>query len=134
MCRKILVVDDNKNNLEVFRRLLSRRGYELFETQNDLEAHLVATECQPGLILMSMKRPTIGRMISLCSLRRNPDTRHVPIVAITGKTLVEEVKDTVGFGFNDFLPLPFDETKLFEVVDRHFPEGMIITGKDYLEH
>lgn len=134
MSKKILVVDNNEDNLAIFRNLLDQIGCEVFATRNDLEADLVAMECKPGLIFMSMRSPSIGRMISLCGLRRNPNTRHIPLVAVTAKTLVEEIRETVGFGFNDFLHLPFDESKLKAIIDRYFQPGITITGCEYSTH
>jgi putative two-component system response regulator len=111
--QRILIVDDNPDNIFLSRELLSSRGYEVV-TATNADAALAAIQAQhPDLILLDVIMP--GRSgYEICrELKENPDTRLIPIVMITGLTDMESKVRGIEAGADDFLNKPIFPEELF---------------------
>lgn len=127
MRKKILVIEDNQQNLHRFHEFLDRNGYEVYETDNDLEARTIALNCKPGLIIINISRISLSLIASLVALRQNPDTCCIPIIGYTKRETLMELKRMVGFCLNALLAKPFHLRKLGTLIDQHFPKGLAIS-------
>src|SRR5262245_2283406 len=111
--QRILIVDDNPDNIFLSRELLSSRGYDV-TTATNAEAAIAAIQAQhPDLILLDVIMP--GRSgYEICrELKENPDTRLIPIVMITGLTDMESKVRGIEAGADDFLNKPIFPEELF---------------------
>ena len=82
--QRILLVDDNPENLTLLSALLDMRGYSVLTAATAEAAHELITRQAPDLVLLDVVLP--GRSgYELCrELKENPETRLVPVVLITG--------------------------------------------------
>ena len=111
--QRILVVDDNPDNIILTRELLNARGYEVI-TATTGEAGIAAVHAQhPDLILLDVVLP--GRSgYEIChELKEDPDTRLIPIVMITGLTDREDRIRGIEAGADEFLNKPIFPEELF---------------------
>ena len=111
--QRILIVDDNPDNIFLSRELLSSRGYDV-TTATNAEAAVAAIQAQhPDLILLDVIMP--GRSgYEICrELKENPETRLIPIVMITGLTDMESKVRGIEAGADDFLNKPIFPEELF---------------------
>jgi putative two-component system response regulator len=111
--QRILIVDDNPDNIFLSRELLSSRGYEV-TTATNADAAIAAIQAQhPDLILLDVIMP--GRSgYEICrELKDNPETRLIPIVMITGLTDMESKVRGIEAGADDFLNKPIFPEELF---------------------
>jgi CheY-like chemotaxis protein len=109
MANKILIVDDDPNNLEVVLEFLSDKPDELLYAPNGKRAIELAIQELPDLILMDWEMPVLNGLEAVKELQSNPYTKHIPIIIATGVMLepqnLEEALDT---GAVDFLRKPFN--------------------------
>jgi putative two-component system response regulator len=111
--QRILIVDDNPDNIFLSRELLSSRGYDV-TTATNADAAMAAIQAQhPDLILLDVIMP--GRSgYELCrELKENVQTRLIPVVMITGLTDIESKVRGIEAGADDFLNKPIFPEELF---------------------
>jgi CheY-like chemotaxis protein len=81
--KKILIVEDNNASREILVLRLISMGYQAIEAQNGKEALARAEADKPDLIFMDMGLPEIDGLKTSAMLKQNPQTSHIPIVALT---------------------------------------------------
>src|SRR3990172_7169260 len=80
---KILIVEDNPVNLELAKDILENHGFEVLAATNGLEALQIIQKVLPDLILMDLQLPGMSGLAVIESLKADPATAHLPIVAVT---------------------------------------------------
>jgi CheY-like chemotaxis protein len=102
MPKRVLVVDDNANNLMLEKDLLEVAGFEVFEAENAADGIAIARKEKPDIILMDVRLPDMRGTEAARILRQDEDTRDIPIVFVTAAVMaegIEEVKDIPNSGF-----------------------------------
>ncbi len=82
--KKILLVEDSKFLRMATERALARAGYEMSSAGDGEEGLRLAREIVPDLILLDMLLPKISGPEVLAKLKKDPETRGIPVVALTG--------------------------------------------------
>lgn len=107
--RRILVVDDDLTNRLVVRMLLERRGFVVIEAESGAKALDIVASGDCDLVLMDLSMPQMDGFETTRRLREGPGaTRHLPIVALTAHTSVEEREACAACGMDGFLEKPFN--------------------------
>src|SRR5579859_1301977 len=111
--QRILVVDDNPDNILLTRELLNARGYEVI-TATTGEAGIAAVHAQhPDLVLLDVVLPGRSGYEVCRELKEDPETRLIPIVMITGLTDREDRIRGIEAGADEFLNKPIFPEELF---------------------
>lgn len=105
---KILVVEDNPDNLALVRFLLERTGYQVFTAGNGLEALRLARENHPDLMLLDLAIPELDGWATARALKADPNTRDIPIVALTAYTMPGDQQRALEAGCQGFIPKPIN--------------------------
>ena len=105
----ILVVDDEKLNLEVLGNILSE-DYTVYMTKSGLSAIKMANKYLPDLILLDIIMPDINGYEILSALKSSEQTRHIPVIIITGLNRVEDEEKGLAMEAADFIHKPFSAT------------------------
>ena len=113
----ILVVEDNIDNYELVRTILGLAGYDTFLAVNGRDGVNAARKQKPDLILMDMALPEMDGWDATKRIRQDPETAHIPMVALTVHTLPRERKRALEAGVDAYLPKPFDATQFLQVVE-----------------
>ena len=123
MSERVLVVEDNDKNLKLFRDLLEYAGFTVDVAVTGEEAVKQATDSVPDLILMDLQLPGIDGHEALAQLRANPDTRGVPVVALTASAMPMDRDRALSAGFDGFLEKPIKVRDFPEQVRQHLRNG-----------
>ena len=102
----ILVVDDEKFNLEVLCNILTPE-YTVYLTKNGSSAINMAQKYMPDLILLDIIMPEISGYDVLAALKSKEETKHIPIIFITGLNKVEDEEAGLALDAVDFIHKPF---------------------------
>ncbi len=108
---RILVVDDEKLNVELLEGILSE-NYEVVSAYNGKEALLEVEKNPPDLILLDIMMPGMTGYEVCKELKGNEKTLHIPILMVTGLTEKTEKIKGLEAGADDFLNKPVDVTEL----------------------
>jgi len=109
---KILLVEDNELNRDMLARRLKRHGMEVVEALDGSQALAVAAAEQPDLILMDMNLPGIDGWEATRSLRADPATQHIPVIALTAHAMVGDRERALAVGCNEYETKPVDFVRL----------------------
>lgn len=121
--RKILLVEDNKINLEIEVELLQDMGF-LVDTATDGSIAVEKIQSsQPGdysLVLMDIQMPVMDGYHATMAIRQmeNPELANIPIVALSANTLEEDRKRSMECGMNAHLAKPVNMPQLMEMIEK----------------
>lgn len=109
---KILVVDDDPDQLEMLHLYLKQAGYAIGTATNGIEALKKALSVSPDLILLDLVLPELDGFTVCEKLRKDPATAATPIIILTG--LTGQIGRITGLsaGANDYVPKPYDPMQL----------------------
>jgi two-component system cell cycle response regulator DivK len=103
---RILVVEDNALNLKLVRDVLQVAGYEVVEATTGEQGIVLAVEAHPDLILMDLQLPGIDGSEALRSLRADPRTHAIPVVAVSAFAMKADRERAYRDGFDGYLEKP----------------------------
>jgi len=110
--RKILIVDDDTQVLKLLRTSLEMHGFEVIEGHNGKEAVDLNHRYQPDLILMDLNMPQMSGMAACEMIKRQEQTRYVPIILLTAINSTEDKTRGLDSGADDYLTKPFEMQEL----------------------
>ena len=113
----ILVVEDNLDNYELVRTILEMVGYDTFLADNGRDGVTAARKQKPDLILMDMALPEMDGWSATKLIREDPETAHIPMIALTVHTLPLERKRALDAGVDAYLSKPYDAGQLIRLVE-----------------
>ena len=113
----ILVVEDNLDNYELVRTILELAGFDSFLAVNGRDGVTAARKQKPDLILMDMSLPEMDGWNATKLIRQDPETAHIPMIALTVHTLPIERKRALDAGVDAYLPKPYDAGQLIRLVE-----------------
>jgi PAS domain S-box-containing protein len=114
---KVLVVDDIEKNRTLIKTFLIDSNLKIFEAKNGLEGIQKSIEVEPDLILMDIKMPGIDGNEAFKRLRKMPQFKETPIIAITASLHIKNIENK----FNDVLYKPIDLDKLVFMLIKYLP-------------
>lgn len=121
--KTILYVEDNEYNLKIVRQLLSRTSYRLIEAMDGEQGVAAARRELPDLILMDIQLPKISGLDATRELRRDPNTAHIPIIAITSFALSGDSEKAKDAGATAYLAKPYSPRELLQLIRELAPEN-----------
>lgn len=114
----VLVVDDAPNTLEVLRRNLTSKGYQVFTAPGVVEAIKTLDTTPIDLVITDLKMPRVSGLDLIKHVREN--FKNTEVMMITGYATVGGAVEAVKTGAEQYLPKPFTDEELFSAVQRAF--------------
>ncbi len=114
---KILLVEDNEMNRDMLSRRLIRRGYEVVIAVDGEQAIAMTSSEAPALILMDMSLPIIDGWTATQTIKNNPETQEIPIIALTAHAMSGDREKALAAGCNDYDTKPIEIKRLLEKVE-----------------
>jgi EAL domain-containing protein (putative c-di-GMP-specific phosphodiesterase class I)/PleD family two-component response regulator len=105
---RILVVDDEESNLDLFSRRLTRAGYLVDTARDGLEALQIAERGQIDLVLLDQMMPGLSGLQVLSELRKKYTAQQLPVIMVTALTDSSQVVEALDHGSNDYVTKPVD--------------------------
>jgi two-component system, cell cycle response regulator DivK len=116
---RILLAEDNENNLKLFRDVLQVNGFETLEATTGEDAIELATRNDPILILMDIRLAGLDGVAALHRLREDERTASIPVVALTAQAMAGDRERFLETGFDDYISKPVNVREFLAVVRRH---------------
>ena len=121
MSRLILVVEDQKDNRQIIRDLLSTQDYEVAEAENGVEALAAVAKRRPDLILMDIQMPIMDGYETTRRIKADPATNGIPIIAVTSYALTGDEQKARDAGCDDYVAKPYSPRQLLAKVRQYLP-------------
>jgi two-component system cell cycle response regulator len=106
MAARILVIEDNQENLELMTYLLAAFGHTTLKAMDGEEGLRVATSERPDLVLCDLQMPKADGFEVARQLRRDPRFAEVPIIAVTAYAMRDDRDKVMAAGFDGYITKP----------------------------
>ena len=125
---KILIAEDDQNNIEILTDLLADEGYELIIATTREDTIRLATSEAPDLILMDVQMPdsksndVLNREAGVEAARAikgNEGTKHIPVIALTAHNMLHQKERILGAGCDGLQAKPYDFAALLDTIESH---------------
>ena len=114
---KILYVEDNDDNIYMLTRRLVRKGYEVVVAMDGEAGIEVARREAPALILMDLSLPVIDGWETTRRLKAEPETRAIPVIALTAHAMEGDREKALAAGCDDFDTKPVELPRLLGKIE-----------------
>jgi len=105
---KLLIVDDEPENIELLTRRLTRRGFTVVSALTADEGFALAVAERPDVILMDIKMPVIDGFEATRRLKACDETKRIPVIALTAHAMQEDRDVAVAAGADEYETKPVD--------------------------
>ena len=109
---KVLVIDDERNILDIIRFNLEVEGYEVVTSRDGEEALRMVRELKPDLILCDIMMPEVDGLEVCRRLKADGRTNQIPVVMLSARTQAQDKVASIEAGADDFITKPFDFSDL----------------------
>lgn len=121
----ILVVDDEKDLLDLIEYNLRKEGFDVLKAENGEEGIAVAKEKNPDLVLLDIMMPKMDGMQAVEEMRKDDQLKNIPIIFLTARSDEKTEVEGLNKGGDDYITKPISTTKLIsriKAVLRRFDE------------
>ena len=116
--KKVLVVDDDAEIVELISDILTRDGrFEIRTASSGYEAGMATQQFRPDLILLDYMLPDVNGNVVCQTIRSNPEFENTRIIIVSGVIKQEEIDQLLKSGAQQFLKKPFSISELVEKID-----------------
>ncbi len=116
---RILVVEDNAPSLMLAEHVLLHRGYEVMTASDVDEARMHIRDGSVGIVLTDVQLPGGGGTEVLRTIRNQPETSGIPVIAVTALAMLEDKKRLMELGFDGYISKPIDVRTFVEQVESY---------------
>ena len=120
---KILLVEDNEMNWDMLSRRLGRRGYEVVVAVDGQQGVTMSRSAVPDLILMDMSLPIIDGWEATRQIKAAPETREIPVIALTAHAMVGDKEKAMAAGCDDYDTKPIEFKRLLDKIETALARG-----------
>jgi DNA-binding response OmpR family regulator len=115
----ILVVDDNRDNVEILRAFLESRGFTVAEARDGRSALACLDEVRPALVLLDVMMPGMDGWEVCRVIKAHPTHGSMKVIMVTAKGAFEDKFEGLRSGADDYVVKPVDFKDLLERVNRN---------------
>lgn len=120
---RILIIEDNEQNLYLATFLLEKRGYEIVSARSGPEGIALAGRSRPDAILLDIQLPEMDGYAVARALRQNEALKQVPIVAVTSYAMVGDRERALEAGCNAYIEKPINPETFVDEVEEALGDG-----------
>ena len=121
---KILYVEDNEDNIYMLERRLKRAGFDVVIARDGTEGVAMAAAELPDLILMDLGLPVLDGTEATRRIKAAPETRHIPVIALTANAMTGDKEKALAAGCDDFDTKPVELPRLLGKIQALVPRGI----------
>ena len=121
MRKCILVVEDQEDNRQILRDLLTNGGYDMIEAENGQDAITAAEASRPDLIVMDIQLPLLDGYEATRRIKANPDLKSIPIIVVTSYALSGEEVRARRAGCDAYVAKPYSPRQLLAKIRTYLP-------------
>ena len=114
---RLLLVEDNEMNRDMLGRRLQRRGHEVLLAADGQAGVDLARAARPALILLDMSLPGLDGWEAARRLKAAPETRAIPILALTAHAMAGDRERALAAGCDDYDTKPVDLPRLLQKIE-----------------
>lgn len=114
----VMIVEDNELNAKLFRDLLEAQGFHTVHVRDGLQILELARKHKPNLILMDIQLPEVSGIDLTRWLKKEPDLKHIPVIAITAFAMKGDEERIRAGGCEGYLSKPISIAQFLSTVKK----------------
>jgi two-component system cell cycle response regulator DivK len=119
MKKRILVVEDQQDNRQILRDLLTNAGFDIIEAENGEDAIASAQASRPDLVLMDIQLPILDGYEATRRIKADPDLCTIPIIVVTSYALSGDEEKAHACGCDAYVAKPYSPRELLAKVKQY---------------
>ena len=119
MAKKILVIEDDEENLKLFSTILRHNGHVTLEAKNGMEGIRLAMVENPNLILVDVHMPVMNGFEVLKIIKSKPSTKNIPVIALSAYAMRLDRKVPHELCFADCVVKPIILKEFIKIINKH---------------
>ena len=123
---KILIIEDNEQNLYLETFILQKNGHEIIQARNGETGIALAAQTLPALILLDIQLPGMDGYTVAKELRRDPAIADIPIIAVTSYAMPGDRERVLEAGCVDYIEKPINPDTFHAEITQHLKGGSAI--------
>lgn len=114
---KIAIIDDEKALVETLKSFLEERGFSVISAYDGVSGLELIKREKPDIVILDITMPELDGRDVLIQLKKNEDTKSIPVIMLTVKNEPFEVDYGMELGADDYLPKPCEVHRLLKHID-----------------
>ena len=114
--RKILIIDDETDLLELIKDVLEEKNYQVFCASSGADGIQLNEQKNPDLIILDLRMPEMDGIQTLRNIRNADDS--VIVVILTGYGCPDTIRDATDLNVSEYLSKPFGNSELLDIIDK----------------
>ena len=107
--KKVLIVDDDPDTVELIKRILRLSDFDVVSARNWLDAISIVEKIQPDIVLLDLMMPEVDGRATLKKLR---DITQSPVIVVSAMNSKDNIVDLLNLGSDDYITKPFHRDEL----------------------
>lgn len=116
--KTVLIVEDEEDAAELFAEMMRVSGFRVLKTSRGEPAISLMNSDKPDIVLLDIMMPEISGLDILRQMRRDPNLAGIPVIVVTAKSMLADIKNGMEAGANTYLTKPVGFQELKEAVER----------------
>lgn len=122
MNNRILVIEDNEQNLYLMRFLLEKNGFTVIGAENGRKGIDLALNCRPLAILLDIQLPEMDGYAVAAELKKHGELDQVPIIAVTSYAMVGDRERILSAGATGYIEKPINPDTFLMEMRQYLPK------------
>ena len=127
----ILLVDDIAVNRQLVKEQFSDFTFSFIEAENGVQAIELTKKFKPALILMDIRMPVMNGIDATIRLKKDPQTNHIPIIALTASILITNAQVELQQHFDMLLHKPIRRTEIINAFKQYLPYQEVLNNTEF---
>jgi two-component system cell cycle response regulator DivK len=122
---KTLIIEDNEQNMYMLSFLLEKNNYEVAQAFTGSDGIKAAKVGLPDVILLDIQLPEMDGYHVAMELRKYPELKHIPIIAVTSHAMVGDREKAMASGATGYIEKPIDPDNFIQRMESYFSEELL---------
>lgn len=127
---KVLVIEDNKQNMYMITYLLESYSYEVIQSFNGIDGIQRAKEEKPDIILLDIQLPEMDGYAIASELMKHDELKNIPIIAVTSYAMMGDKEKAMKAGAIGYIEKPIDPDIFVSQMEAFLPPQLLQRSKD----
>lgn len=121
--KRVLVIEDNENNMELISFILETHGFQVLQAVNGRDGVEQAVRLQPDFVILDIQLPDIMGTEVLRIIRESETAKNIPIIAMTSYAMAGDEERLLAAGCNGYIEKPINPELVMDQIRRIVGEG-----------
>lgn len=130
MKSKVMVIEDNEQNMYMITYLLESYSYEVIQSFNGIDGIKKAKEAKPDIILLDIHLPEMDGYNIAREIKRNEELMNIPIIAVTAYAMMGDKEKAIDAGAIGYIEKPIDPDTFVSQMEAFLPPHLLQRSKN----